>query len=299
MADYYDLLGVSKSASQDEIKKAFRKQAMKYHPDRNKGDKAAEEQFKKINEAYAVLSDSTKKAQYDRFGDTQFHQQYSTDDIFRGTDFNSIFAEFGFGGGGDIFSQMFQQGGGGQSFHGFSRGPQKGQDVEYELEIGFMEAYAGVKRPIAFSLDGGPKRELTVSIPAGIATGDKLRVAGRGAPSRNGGPDGDLFLKIKVAEHPSFTREGNDILTPAVVRISDAFFGGSGQVATPEGERTIKIPVGIKPGTRIRIKGQGFPVRGGSERGDLFCVVEVSYPDVDSLSEGQRDALLRLKEEGL
>lgn len=298
MADYYDLLGVSKTASQDEIKKAFRKQAMKYHPDRNKGDKAAEEQFKKVNEAYAVLSDSTKKAQYDRFGDTQFHQQYSSDDIFRGTDFNSIFAEFGFGGGGggDIFSQIFQQQGRG----GFARGPQKGQDVEYELEIGFMEAYTGVKRPIAFSLDSGTKRELTVSIPAGISSGDKLRVAGRGAPSRNGGPDGDLFLKIKVADHPDFTREGDDILTPVRVKITDMFFGGSSQVATPEGERTIKVPAGIKPGTRIRIKGQGFPLRGGGgDKGDLFCVVEVLYQDVLSLSPEQHSALEKLRDSGL
>ena len=166
MSNYYDILGVNKSASESDIKKAYRKKAMEYHPDRNQNNPQAEEKFKQVNEAYAVLSDKQKKQQYDMFGDQKFHQQYSSDDIFRGTDFGSIFEEFGMGGNifGNIFGGGFQQGQRG----GFGRGPQKGQDVEYPVTVGFMDAYNGTERRVQFSLNDGTKRDLTVRIPQGI-----------------------------------------------------------------------------------------------------------------------------------
>ncbi|RYZ52469.1 MAG: J domain-containing protein, partial [Proteobacteria bacterium] len=201
MENYYDLLGVAKTASEAEIKKAYRKLAMQYHPDRNPDDKSAEEKFKKINEAYAVLSDADKKRQYDTVGDSRFHQQYSSEDIFRGTDFSSIFDEMGLGGRNSFFSSFFGGAGGGgpRGGGGFGQqGPAKGQDVEFPTTIGFLDAFNGVEKPISFKLTDGTEREMTVKIPKGVKSGSKLRVSGRGAPSRSGGQPGDLFIIVNV-----------------------------------------------------------------------------------------------------
>ena len=307
MSNYYETLGVAKGASDADIKKAFRKMAMKYHPDRNQGDKAAEEKFKEVNEAYAVLSDAKKRQQYDMFGSQGFHQRYSTEDIFRGTDFGSIFEEMGFGGGaGNIFNNIFGGGGGGGPGGGFGGagfggagfgGPQKGQDVEYPVEIGFMDAFQGSSRRVTFNLSGGTSRELTVRIPKGIKSGSRLRVPGRGAPSRSGGPDGDLYIVVTVSPHPEFTRDGDDLEVRLPLRISEAALGCSKEVPTPDSPKKIKVPAGVQPGTRIRLRGQGFPRQGGNDRGDLFAVVELNIPG--ELSEAQRAALRSLADEGL
>lgn len=297
MADYYKTLGVEKSASDSDIKKAYRKLAMKYHPDRNQGDSAAEEKFKEINEAYAVLSDQQKRQQYDMFGDQQFHQQYSTEDIFRGTDFGSIFEEFGLGGSG-FFSSIF---GGGRGFHHpggpRSPGPIPGQDVEYPIKIGFMEAFKGSERKIQFSLSDGTTRDLTIRIPAGIDHGSKLRVSGRGAPSPTGGPAGDLYVIVEVADHPKFIRKGYDIEAPLELKVSEAFLGTSKSVETPDGNRKIKVPAGVSAGTRIRLKGLGFPHRGKAASGDLYAVVKFSIPK--ELNAAQKEAIEKLRDIGL
>lgn len=290
MANYYDVLGVSKSASDAEIKKAFRELAKKWHPDRNPGDKQAEEQFKKANEAYAVLSDAQKRKQYDMFGEQGFHQRYSQEDIFRGTDFGSIFEEFGFGGG-NIFSHIF-----GQGAQGFG-GPRKGQNVEYPLTIGLLEGMTGAERRVSFTLGGGLNRDLTIKIPKGVRPGAKLRVAGRGAPSPDGGPPGDLYIKIELAPHPDYELKEDSLEVKLPLKLTEALLGSSVAVKTPEGEKRIKVPAGVQPGTKIRLKGLGYPLPQSNARGDLYAVVQLDLPQ--SLSGEQRQLVESLQNMGL
>ncbi len=295
MENYYTILGVSKTASEPEIKKAYRKLAMQYHPDRNPDDKTAEEKFKKINEAYAVLSDADKKRQYDMVGDTRFHQQYSSDDIFRGTDFSSIFEEMGLGGRSSFFSSFFG-GGAGPRAGGYGQAPIKGQDVEFPLSVGFMDSYNGAEKPVAFKLSDGTEREMTVRIPKGVKSGAKLRVQGRGAPSRAGGPPGDLFINIHVLDHPEFKRVDDNIEVPVNLKISEAFLGTSKAIQTPTGEKIVKIPAGVKPGTKIRLRGLGFPTSQGGT-GDLFGVVDLDVKK--DLNSAQKHAIEAMAEAGL
>jgi len=300
LSNYYETLGVDKSASESEIKSAYRKLALKYHPDRNQGDAAAEEKFKQISEAYAVLSDSKKKAQYDQFGSSGFHQRYSQEDIFQGTDFNRIFSEFGFGGDfGDLFGNIF---GGGFGGMGGAQGaryqtrPIKGRDVEYPMTIGFMDAYNGAERQINIKLSDGSQRNLKVKIPAGSKSGSKLRIPERGAPSQSGGQPGDLYIKIEVADHPEFVRVGDDIETPLPLKISEALLGCSLEVETPVGVKSIKVPAGMQPGHKVRLKNLGFP-KGKQQCGDLFAVVTYDIPA--RLSGKQKEAIEKLSDVGL
>lgn len=300
MEDYYDILGISKTASDADIKKAYRQLALKYHPDRNQNDKAAEEKFKKISEAYAVLSDEEKRKQYDMFGSSGFHQRYSSEDIFKGADFSSIFKDFGMGGGGagfdSIFSQLFGGGFAGQA--GGTRHA-KGQDLEYPVTVGFDDAYRGAERHISFSTAAGYKQDLKIKIPAGVKTGGRLRIAGKGSPSAYpSGTSGDLFVTITVADHPHFKRVDQDIETTVSLKISDAVLGGSATVSTPEGEKKIKVPAGVKDGVKIRLKGLGFPAAvGAKDRADLFAVVSIEIPK--ELNSNQIEAMEHLRQVGL
>ncbi len=296
MADYYKTLGVEKGASADEIKKSYRKLAMKHHPDRNKGDKASEEKFKEISEAYAVLSDDEKKKQYDAFGDSRFHQQYSQEDIFRNTDFGQVFNDFDMGGGmGDIFSRIFGGAGGARGFEGFGggRGMPKGQDVEFPLTVSFHEAFQGGERPVNFKLSDGTHRQLKVRVPKGARNGGKLKVGGMGAPSPHGGQAGDLFVILEVAPHPTMERDGDDILVHLPLKISEALLGASKDVETMDGIKKVKIPDGVKPGTKVRLKGLGFPIAGKDKRGDFYVVVDLAIPQ--KLTDVQKDAALALQ----
>lgn len=298
MSEYYKILGVEKNASEQEIKKAYRKLALKYHPDRNAGNQEFEDKFKQISEAYAVLSDPEKKRQYDTFGSSNFHQKYSTDDIFRGADFGSVFNDFNFSGGGfdQIFSRMFGGAGGGAS--GF-RQQAKGQDVEYTLNISFEESYAGAEKQIRFSLQGGASRDLSLKIPAGVKDGGKLRVRGKGGEAPFGqGENGDLYVIVKVNPHSWFRRNGSDIEADLSLKLTEAVLGTSSEIKTPEGSKKIKIPAGVKSGTKIRLRGLGFPnPQSPSVKGDFYAIVGIEIPD--KLSGEQEDLIRSLAATGL
>ncbi len=279
--DYYKALGVDKNTSPEDIKKAFRKLAVKYHPDRNPDDKGAEDKFKEINEAYAVLSDPKKKEEYDTYGSSGFHKQYSQEDIFRGFDFGNVYKDMGAGGGDDIFSRLFGGafgGGRGAGRGGFRAGPQKGGDLEMEIDVSFRDAVAGAERSVAFRRSG-KREELRVKVPAGVDNGSKIRITGKGSPGEGGGPDGDLYLIIRVLPDPVFTRDGGDLVVERPIPFSAACLGTSLDVPTLEGDKRIKIPAGIQPGTKIRLKGFGVKPLGSNTKGDLYVKIALHIPE--------------------
>lgn len=294
--DYYAAIGVEKTASADQIKKAYRKLAMEYHPDKNPGDKKAEERFKEITEAYAVLSDAEKKQQYDQFGDTAFHQRFSQEDIFRNADLGDIFREFGFGGhgGNDIFSQIFGAAGGHQGRSSQHRPrPMKGPDYLMRLTIPFRQAVLGGERRVDLDRDD-QKEQLEVRIPAGIESGQKLRISGKGGAGRAGGPAGDLMLEINVTRHPHFHREDKDLYTTVKIPFTGACLGTSVDVKTLEETKRIKVKPGTQNGSKVRLKGFGVPGRSRQQAGNLYAVIEVEVPR--DLSQEQKRLLEQLKE---
>jgi len=277
--DYYKTLGVDKKASAEEIKKAFRKLAVKYHPDRNPNDKAAEDRFKEINEAYAVLSDPKKKDEYDTYGSSGFHKHYSQEDIFRGFDFGNAYKDMGAGGAEDIFSRLFGGGfGRGGARGGFRGGPQRGGDLEMEVEISFRDAAQGAEKQIAFRRSG-QREELKIKIPAGVDNGSKIRITGKGGQGEAGGPDGDLFLIMRVLPDQLFTRDGGDLFVDRTIPFSSACLGTTLDVPTLEGDKRIKVPAGMQPGTKIRLKGCGIKPLGSNAKGDLYVKVAVRVPE--------------------
>lgn len=307
--DYYETLGVAKDASQDDIKKAFRKKAQQHHPDKNPGDPGAEDRFKTINEAYAVLSDPDKRKQYDRVGTDAFHQQYSTEDIFRGVDFSSIFEDLGIGVGNasDFFSNIFGRGGAGRRggrgrgpggpFQGFEQrpaAPHKGSDLEQELTIGFEESVHGSERRLVLQT-GGVESSLNVRIPAGIESGQKLRLRGKGGPGAAGGPAGDILLHITVAPHPTYRREGQDVHVDHEIDLPSAVLGASVEVPTLSGTKRVRIPPGTQPGARIRLRGLGVPAMRKKPAGDQYVHLHVRLPRPEELTESQRKAIEELR----
>ncbi|MFZ7128282.1 MAG: DnaJ C-terminal domain-containing protein [Desulfobacterales bacterium] len=300
--DYYQILGVSKSASEDEIKRAYRKLAMKYHPDHAQGDKGAEEKFKKISEAYAVLSDKEKRKQYDMYGSEGFRQQYSQEDIFRNFDFGSIFREFGFGGGG------FQGGrsggvrfsfGGADPFEEMGRRQvrQKGSDLIYEVPLTLREVATGSSKTFDLQRGGGSER-LTVKIPKGMISGKKLRLAGKGEPGPGGGPPGDLYIRSRVVDDPVFSAEGHDLYVHKDIRISEAVLGATIEVPTIDGKSlNLKVPPGTRQGTRMRVPGYGLPHMKGERKGDLYLVIQIAIPN--KLTEEQERLFRQLGSNGL
>ena len=297
-ADYYAVLGVDKKATADEIKKAYRKLALKYHPDRNPDDAAAEESFKQISEAYAVLSDAEKRKQYDMFGAEGFGRRFSQEEIFSNFDLGRIFDDLGIGGFDprQIFGGGGGRGGGFNPFGGARGRPApRGKDVDSELTVGFHEAFHGGER--AFTVTGPEGAEsITVKVPKGIKTGQTLRVRGKGQPGARG--RGDLRLKVKVAEHPVYRRSGDDVEMDLDVPMTAAALGGSIDVELPGGgeARRLKIPAGTTSGQRIRVRGQGFPRKGGGA-GDVYVRVMVEVPG--ALTDEQRQHLEALREAGL
>ena len=319
--DYYQVLGVDKKATADEIKKVYRKLALKWHPDKNPNNKGAEEKFKKISEAYAVLSDTEKRQQYDQFGSAdQYRQQYSQEDIFRNFDINEILRGFGFegargggrttfrtgrrGGGGarddydDPFAGLFGGGGmGGGGRQQYANMPQKGQDAEYNLSISLEESVLGADKKISFQLENRIE-DISVKIPAGISSGKKLRLPGKGLSGYNGGPSGDLYLNINVLPHPIFARDGDNLYIERTIKFTQAALGTTIDVPTLDGSvKRLKLSPGTQNNTKIRMKGYGVPGLKGTTKGDQYVKINVEVPK--KLSDRQVKLVKQLADDGI
>lgn len=355
--DYYETLGVGRTASADELKKAYRKLAMKYHPDRNPGNKEAEAKFKEINEAYEVLKDEQKRAAYDRYG----HQAFTSGMGGAGAGANP-FNGFDFTGSGfaDVFSDIFSE------FTGQGRGrqrnyAQKGDDVRYDVTLSLEEAFVGVEKeisittskhceecngfgtangkepPVCPTCNGSGKvrtqqggffvfettcpqcrgtgkvvvdkckkcrgtgkekieKSLKIKIPAGIENGTRMRVAGEGEVGKNGGPKGDLYVFITVAEHKTFERDGGDLFMAYPISMAKAALGGKFKIKGIDGEDiNIEVKAGTQPGDRIRLKNKGMRYMSSERRGDLFVQFNVVVPT--KLTDAQKECLKKFEEE--
>jgi molecular chaperone DnaJ len=348
--DYYEVLGVPRDAAPEAIKKAYRKLAIQLHPDRNKAPDA-EERFKELSEAYAVLSDEQKRARYDQYGHAGIDSQYSADDLFRNIDFEDLFRGMGFEG---IFGSMFG---------GRRGGPARGRDLQVEHTITLAQAFTGTEATIDYhrletcgacrgngaepgtavdtcSTCGGAgqvqrlvrtafgtlsqvsacpdcrgegrriqspcrvcrgtghdrkQRQVTVTIPAGIESGQSLRVAGQGEVGGRGGPYGDLYVEIRVKEDPRFQREGGDLLVELPLSIPEAVLGTEAEVETLEGPVTVTVPAGSETNRILRLRGKGMPYLRGTGRGDLHVRLRVVIPH--KVSEKARRLLEELGEE--
>ena len=264
--DFYKILGVDKKASADEIKKKYRSLARDLHPDKNQGDTALEDKFKAVSEAYDILSDSKKRAEYDE-ARSMFERggfRAPTGGNFQGGDFSDI---FGGGNPQDIFANLF--GGGGR------RGPRKGQDLQTESTITFKEAAFGTTLELRLSTDGGPSQTISARVPAGVNDGAKIRVKGKGSKGEAG--PGDLFILLHVKPHAVFSRKGENIAITVPVTFTEATLGGDIKVPTLSGEEvTLRIAPGTSNGRVLRVKGRG--ITKGSTTGDLLVTVEVQVP---------------------
>ncbi len=290
MTDYYQRLGLSRQASADDVKKAYRKLAKQYHPDVNPGDKAAEEKFKQVTEAFEILSDSSKRKLYDEFGedaaklgwDEKKAAQYRA---YKSGGFGGQggFAgapggfNFDFQGGGPvdfetIFGEMFGQATGRRG----RRGPRAGGDLVTTLGISLEDAVLGATRSL--HVNG---RRLEVRIPAGVETGSRVRLSGQGEPGDHGGPNGDLFVDLEVASHPLVRREERDLYLDLPVTLKEAMYGAELKVPVFGGSGTVTLKPGTQSGTKLRLRGKGVPGLHGEPPGDFYLVVQVKIPEGD------------------
>jgi DnaJ-class molecular chaperone len=298
--DHYEVLGVSKSASEKDVRQAYRRLARKHHPDLNPDDKAAEQRFKEIQTAYDVLSDTDKRAKYDRFGHDFDRAEASTGSRGRSgrsyshTSGQDVPPDFDLGSvfGNDLYSSIFGPGGRASRRSGATLNI-RGEDAESPVEVSLEEAYQGTARVLQIQNPDGSLRTLEVKIPAGVADGSRIRMAGQGGPGIGSGQRGDLFLVVSVRPHAEFERRGDDLSTTVAVSLSTAVLGGEVQVPTPKGTRlALKIPPESQNGQRFRLAGQGMPRLAGGSHGDLYAELKVQLPR--ELSERERELFREL-----
>ena len=281
--DYYEILGLSKGASDDEIKKAFKKKAMKFHPDRTGNDKTSETKFKEAKEAYDVLSDPQKKSIYDQYGTTDFGGGFGgrSQGGFNASGFEDVFE--------DLFGDIF---GGGRA-----RNPNrayKGADLEYHLQLSLEEAAFGIEKVVQFRTKNENK-EISVSIPAGVDNGDRVRLSGKGEPGINQGPPGDLFIRVVLEKHSIFERDGNNLYCNVPISFAEATLGAEIEIPTLSNNKvSIDIPPGTQTGKYFRLKGKGIKSVRGGNIGDLMCSVQIETPV--NLSSEQKNILLQFEE---
>lgn len=302
--DYYSVLGVARTASADDIKKAYRKLAMKYHPDKNPGDKAAEDRFKEITEAYDVLNDPQKKQAYDQFGfagaaggGAGFRGQRPGGPGFEGFDFRTAGGPNGTGGADpfqDFFSDFF-----GDVFQGQGRGGpqgQRGADLRYTLTVSLEEAATGAEKKISFVRHRNGKEDtarLSITVPAGVKAGQRLKLRGEGDLPPGANKPGDLYVIVQFQEHPLFKRKDNDVLMELPVSFVDALLGTKVEIPILSGKAQLTIPPGTHTGQMFRLKGKGFPDIGGYAPGDMLVKILIDVPN--DLSEDEKQTLEKLR----
>jgi len=295
--DFYAVLEVSRSASADEIKKSFRKLAMKFHPDRNPGDKKAEDRFKELTEAYEILSDAKKREMYDQFG---FAGAGAGPGGNPGQGFGGGFQSGGFNDNEqfqDIFGDLFGDVFGGA--RGAPRGTrrQRGADLRYTLNVTFEEAATGTEKTISFMRQRSGRDDtarLSVKVPAGVSQGQRLKLANEGDGSPNGGAAGDLYVIVNTQEHPLFKREEDDVVLDVPIPFTEAVLGTTLEIPTLTNKVALKVPPGVHSGQTFRLKGKGFPKIGGMGTGDMLIRLVVDTPA--NLSSQQRQQLLELSQ---
>ncbi|MFW9987667.1 MAG: DnaJ C-terminal domain-containing protein [Candidatus Odinarchaeota archaeon] len=332
--DYYKILGINKGASKDEIKRAFRKMARKYHPDVNPDEPKSGEKFKEINEAYTILSDDKKRDMYDRFGvvegDTSTYQNwsgspgggrvhrspdgttyyYTSSNSSGGFDFSDIFGNSNnsrsrsggfdfFNDLGDIFDVFSKRGRSSRvNSNNFGSRPVEGDDLRYDIEIDFMEAFNGGEKRISYKdPNTNQMTTLKVKIPKGIKNQQKLRLKGKGLSGINGGAPGDLYINVNIKPHPTFKLEGNDIFIEKEIPFTTAVLGGKIQVPGIEKDLTVTVPPGTSDGSILRLKNQGFYFTGSEQRGSELVKISINIPK--KLNKSQKELLEKLKQTGL
>lgn len=288
--DYYKVLGVEKNASEEEVKKAYRKLAHQYHPDKKGGDEA---KFKEVNEAYSVIGNKEKRSQYDAFGSAGpgfnagaggFQGGFNPNDF--GFDFSTFTGgDFDSGDLGDILSSIF----------GGGRRVRRGRDVAVDIELSFEESVFGTERKVVINSKLVKQKEVHIRVPAGIDDGQMIRMSGMGETIENGMP-GDLYVKVHVRKHPSLRKEGYNLVMDLTVSLSDALLGAEESLKTLDGTISLKIPAGTNTGTILRVKGKGVP-QGANKRGDLYVRITVKLPE--KLSREQKKLVEELKNTGL
>jgi len=333
--DYYKILGINKGASKEEIKRAFRKMARKYHPDVNPDEPKSGDKFKEINEAYTILSDDKKRDMYDRFGvvegDSSTYQNwggtpggarvhrspdgttyyYSTSGSPGGFDFNEIFGNRNSSGSrvggfdffndlGDIFD-VFNRSGRGSTrarSSNYSNLPREGDDLRYDMEIDFIDAFYGGKKKVQYKdPTTGQMKTLNVSIPRGIKDDQKLRLKAKGMPGENGGSPGDLYIAIHIKNHPKFERKDDDIYVEQEVPFTTAVLGGKIQVSGVENSLNVTVPPGTNDSSLLRLRNQGFYKINSNQRGNLLVKIKIKVPK--KLNRNQKELLEKLQTIGV